>query len=185
MTEKELDALYRALPPRPLDAARVDSLNVRPGPVGQREERDQIELDTARGAIGDRWERKTWLYLPDGRPDPRVQLALCNTSLLALMQRATGTQHHPGDTIFTNLALSATKLPAGSRLRVGTAIIEISDVENDACAKFAAHYGDVIFNWIRRPDNRSLRLRGAFARVVTAGIIRLGDVIERVVTPPS
>lgn len=179
MTEAELDALYRVLPPRPTDSARVESLNVRPGPTGEREQRALIELDPVRGAIGDRWEHKTWIHLPDGRPDPRVQLALCNSSLLALMQQAAGTQHHPGDTIFTNLDLSAKNLPSGSQLRIGTAVIAISDVENDACAKFSAHYGDVIFQWIRRPDNRSLRLRGAFARVVTAGTVRLGDSIAR------
>lgn len=179
LTIEELDRLYAALPPRPGDAAQIDSLNVRPGP-NQREAREQIELDPERGAIGDRWERKTWMYLPDGRPDPRVQLALCNTSLLAFMQRMAGTQHHPGDTIFTNLDLSAKNLPAGSRLRVGAAIIEISDVENDACAKFAAHYGELILQWIRRPEHRPLRLRGAFARAVHGGKIQRGDVISRI-----
>lgn len=176
VTIDELDRLYAGLAPLPTDAAQIESLNVRPG-LNQRESRTWIELDPMRGAIGDRWEHTTWLYLPDGRPDPRVQLALCNTSLLDLMQRAAGTQHHPGDTIFANLDLSTKNLSAGSHLRVGTAVIEISDVENDACAKFAAHYGDTIFKWIRRPNNRPLRLRGAFARVVTAGIVRLGDTI--------
>ncbi|MFT3870834.1 MAG: hypothetical protein QM715_20465 [Nibricoccus sp.] len=179
MTEADLDVLYHALPPRPTRTGRVESLNVRPGPAGEREAREKIQLDPARGAIGDRWERKTWLHLPDGRPDPRVQLALCNTSLLALMQQAAGTQHHPGDTLFTNLDLSVNHLPVGSRLRAGTAIIEISDVENDACAKFAAHYGDVIFQWIRRPDNRPLRLRGCFARVVECGVVSVGDLVQR------
>lgn len=179
MTDADLDVLYQALPPRPAHSARIETLNVRPGPAGQREPREKILLDSARGAIGDRWEHKTWLHLPDGRPDPRVQLALCNTSLLALMQQAAGTQHHPGDTIFTNLDLSATNLPVGSRLRAGNALIEISDVENDACAKFAAHYGDVILKWIRRPDNRSLRLRGCFARVVEGGLISVGDSLLR------
>lgn len=178
MTLPEFDSLFRTLPPRPADAARVESLNVRPGPA-LREPRETIELDPTRGAIGDRWERKTWMYLPDGRPDPRVQLALCNTSLLALMQRAAGTTHHPGDTIFSNLDLSASNLPAGSRLRAGTAVIEISDVENDACAKFAAHYGQAILEWIRQPENRPLRLRGCFARVVEAGLVRVGDTLTR------
>lgn len=179
MNETELDVLYRTLPPRPANSARVEALNVRPGPSGEREERNQIELDPIRGAIDDRWERKTWLYLPDGRPDPRVQLALCNTSLLAMLQQAAGTQHHPGDTIFTNLDLSATNLPVGSRLRAGTAVIEISDVENNACAKFAAQYGDVIFQWIRRPNNQSLRLRGCFARVMESGVVKVGDLLQR------
>lgn len=179
LTFDELDRRRAALPPLPGDSALVESLAVRPGPPGMREARDEIELDPVRGALGDRWERKTWLYLPDARPDPRVQLALCNTSLLALMQAAAGTQHHPGDTIFSNLDLGEQNLATGSRLRVGTAVIEISDVENDACAQFAEHYGEVVFKWIREPANRALRLRGVFARVVVGGKVRVGDVIMR------
>lgn len=177
-TIEELDRLYQALPPRPTDSARVDSLNVRPGP-NLREPRESLELDPLRGAIGDRWERKTWLYLPDGRPDPRVQIALCSTPLLALIQAATGVRHHPGDTISTALDLTAYNLPVGTRLKIGTAVIEISDVENDACTKFATHYGAVVLDWIRLPKNRNLRLRGAFAKVVSGGTVHRGDIVTR------
>jgi hypothetical protein len=176
LTLAELDRRFAALPPRPARVGTVRALNVRPGP-DQREARDEIVLDPMRGAIGDRWERKTWLHLPDGTPDPRVQLAVCSTAVLALMQAAAGVSHHPGDTLFTDLDLSEKNLPAGARLRVGQAVIEVSDVENDACAKFAAQYGEAIFRWIRRPENRALRLRGLFARVVAGGRVRCGDTI--------
>ncbi len=177
-TVEQLEALYRALPPQPTEMARVNALGVRPGP-DLREERTSIVFDPERGAIGDRWERKTWLYLPDGRPDPRVQVALCNSVVLGMIQAATGVSHHPGDTIFTDLDLSTQNLPAGARLQVGPVVLEVSDVENDACAKFAAHYGASVFDWIRRPENRSRRLRGLFARVVTGGTVTLGDVVRK------
>ena len=166
------------LSPRPAVTARVNALNVRPGPA-QREERTLIELDLVRGAIGDRWEYKTWLYLPDGKPDPRVQVALCNSPILALIQTATGVRHHPGDTVFTDLDLSAHNLPVGSRLQIGPAILEISDVENDACAKFAAHYGSAVLQWIRLPQNRPLRLRGLFAKIIRGGQVHVGDPIVK------
>ena len=79
-----LESLYLALPARPIAAARVNALCVRPGP-NLREERSVIEFHPERGAVGDRWENKTWLYLPDGRPDPRVQVALCNSRVLAMI----------------------------------------------------------------------------------------------------
>jgi hypothetical protein len=184
VTTAELDRLYRALPPRPTITAQVNALNVRPGP-NQRDERTVIELDPGRGAIGDRWECKTWLYLPDGKPDPRVQVALCNSPILALIQSATGVNHHPGDTIFTNLDLSTHNLPTGSRLQIGPAILEISDVENDACAKFAAHYGTEVLEWIRLQKNRPLRLRGLFAKIVRGGQIRVGDTITKLTPKPA
>jgi len=176
ITHEALDRAISELPQRPRDHATVADLCVRPGP-DLREPRSTLELSPERGAVGDRWERKTWIYLPDGRPDPRVQVAVCNTELLALMRRLSGCSHHPGDTLFTALDLSEANLPVGSRLRVGGAEIEVSDVENDACAKFAQHYGSVIFSWIREPRNRPLRLRGLFARVVSGGTVRLGDPV--------
>jgi hypothetical protein len=178
MNEK-LERLYAALPPRPASVARINALNVRPGP-DQREERTSIEFDPERGALGDRWERKTWMYLPDGKPDPRVQVAVCNSRVLALIQEVTGIRHHPGDTVFTDLDLSEENLPAGTRLRIGKAIIEVSDVENNACAKFAAHYGAEVLAWIRRPENLTLRLRGLFARIVSGGLVRVGDPVEKI-----
>jgi hypothetical protein len=182
VTVEQLDALFLALPPCPADAAQVNSLCVRPGP-DLREERAAIEFHPEHGAIGDRWERKTWLYLPDGKPDPRVQVAICNSKVLALIQAATGVHHHPGDTVFTDLDLSIKNLPAGSLLRVGQAVLEVSDVENDACTKFAAHYGAPVLSWIRLTQNRSLRLRGLFARVISGGLVRVGDPVLK--TAPS
>jgi len=179
---QSFERLYSILPPRPASAARVEALCVRAGP-DLREERASLELHPERGAIGDRWERKTWLYLPDGRPDPRVQVAVCNSSVLSLIQTATGVKHHPGDTVFTDLDLSIANLPTGTHLQVGSAVLEISDVENDACAKFAAHYGAGVFAWIRLPENRTRRLRGLFARVVAGGVVRLGDAVLKRTNP--
>lgn len=182
VTLEVLDNLYHALPPCPTELAAVNALCVRPGP-DQREVRTLIELHPEQGAIGDRWERKTWLYLPDGRPDPRVQVAVCNSRILAMLQAATGVSHHPGDTLFTELDLSVANLPVGSRLQVGAAVLEVSDVENDACGKFAAHYGELVLQWIRLPQNRPRRLRGLFARVVSGGIVHVGDSVKKIATP--
>ena len=154
-------------------------MQLTPDALDQRAYPAVLELSAARGAVGDRWERRTWMYLPDGRPDPRVQVALCNSRIIDLVRRLAGTDHHPGDTLMADLDLSEAALPVGARLRAGTAVIEVSDVENDACAKFARHYGEDFLCWIRLPENRSRRLRGVFARVVQDGEVRVGDTIVR------
>lgn len=177
LTRARLAQELAALGPLPRDHAAADVLCVRPGP-DLRELRTELQLDPALGAVGDRWVHKTWMHLADGRPDPRVQVAIGNTAILGVIQRLSGNCHHPGDTLLTTLDLSADNLPAGTRLRVGTAVLEVSDVENDACAKFATRHGSTVFEWIRDPANRSRRLRGLFARVAVAGTVHLGDPVR-------
>lgn len=177
-TIPELDARWRALPAAPRERGQVVQVCVRPD-LDQRAFPDVLELSVERGAIGDRWERRTWMYLPDGRPDPRVQVAVANAATIRLLQQLTGCAHHPGDTLLVDFDLSASTLPVGARLRVGTTVIEVSDVENDACAKFAKHFGADVLAWIRAPENRALRLRGLFARVTVSGQVRNGDAVQR------
>lgn len=173
-----LDARRAALPPSPRDAGRVTRVCVRPG-LDQRAFPETLELCPRRGAIGDRWERRTWMHLPDGSPDPRVQVAIAHAPTIALLQQLTENPGHPGDTLLVDLDLSVANLPAGTRLRVGTAVVEVSDVENDGCAKFAARHGADVLAWIRAPENRARRLRGLFARVIAAGFVAPGDTIRR------
>lgn len=149
---------------------------VRPD-LAQRAFPEEIELCPERGVQGDRWAWRTWRYLPNGRPDPRVQVAIMEHRSLRFIQTLTGSSHHPGDTIIADLDVAMEQLPTGSRLRVGDADIEISDVENDGCARIAEHFGASVLRWMRAPENRAKRLRGLFARVVTSGRVRAGDTI--------
>ena len=178
----DLDELWSTVPASSGDRGRVAQVCVRPD-IDQRFFPEVLELCPRHGAIGDRWERRTWMHLPDGSPDPRVQVAIANERVLRFLQKLTGCTHHPGDTLIVDLELSAHLVPIGARLRVGTAIIEVSDVENDACSKFAAHYGAEIVAWIRTPANRPKRLRGLFARVIEAGTVRNGDEIVALAMP--
>jgi len=137
-----------------------------------------LQLSPERGALGDRWERRAWVRLSDGRSDPRVQVAVAPARVIAMIQELSGCDRHPGDTLLVDMDLEARHLPVGSRIRVGTAVVEVSDVENDACAKFAARHGDDVLAWIRAPQNRERRLRGLYARVVQAGEVRAGDLAQ-------
>lgn len=175
-TVEELERLWSAIPPSPSSIGTVANVCVRPD-LNQRAYPEELEVCPQRGAIGDRWEKRTWMYLPDGNPDPRVQVAVANSRMIEFVQRLAGSDHHPGDTLIVDLELSELNLPVGALMRIGSAMIEVSDVENDGCAKFADHFGADILQWIRLPGNRARRLRGLFARVVKAGTIRVGDGI--------
>lgn len=161
----------------PIGAGRVDFLINRPS-EGVHVPVRELYLDVDSGIHGDRWQKTAWLRLPDGSPDPRVQVSLTNTRV---MQCFTGTEVDAvfgcGDNIYTDLNLSETHLPVGMRVQIGKAVIEVSDVMNDACGKFVQRFGKDAFNYIRQSQNLPLRLRGLFARIVRSGAIRIGDPI--------
>jgi hypothetical protein len=177
LTVVELDARWSDMPAPPLDHGKVIQVCVRPD-IDRRAFPEELELCPKRGAIGDRWERRTWMHLPDGSPDPRVQVAVASSRLMEFLRVLTGCDHHPGDTLIVDLELGVENLPVGTRLAVGSAVIEVSDVDNDACTKFAAHFGSDVFNWIRAEASQAKRLRGLFARVVTGGVVRNGDQVR-------
>ena len=41
-----------------------------------------------------------------------------------------------------DLDLSVANLPVGQRLRIGSAVIEISDIPHNGCGKFRERYGE-------------------------------------------
>lgn len=162
----------------PKDNAPILTLCVRPA-EGEREFTQTLRLDPEQGVVGDRWLRKTWIYLPDGQPDPRIQVCLMGSRVLELVRREGNGAMHPGDNIIADMDFSEANLPVGQRLRVGTAVIEVSDVFNTACSKWQQRYGADSLKWINLPENKPLRLRGILALVVEAGEVRLTDTIRK------
>ena len=78
-----------------------------------------------------------------------------------------------------NVDLSEVNLPAGSRLAVGTAILEVSETPHTGCAKFSARFGTDALKFVNKSPGRELRLRGVNTRVVTPGTVRAGDAISK------
>jgi hypothetical protein len=118
-----------------------------------------------------------WLRLPDGRPDPDIQVSILPLRVLNLVWNEADAEPHPGDTIIADLDTSEANLPAGTRLQIGSAVLRVSNVFNDGCVKWKARYGADAKSWITAPGHPELRLRGILCAVETDGIIRLGDSI--------
>jgi MOSC domain-containing protein YiiM len=103
-----------------------------------------------------------------------------NTRILALVAGATERWPLAGDNLLVDLDLSETNLPAGQRLRIGHAVIEITAQPHTGCAKFSRRFGADALKFVNSPEGRLLRFRGAYARVVQAGLIRVGERIEKI-----
>ena len=66
---------------------------------------------------------------------------------------------------------------AGTRLAIGSAVVEVSAKPHNGCAKFRERYGADAARWVNSRDD--LRLRGINAAVVQAGTVSTGDTIKK------
>lgn len=177
VTAAELaDALPHVLA-APKEATTVAGLCFRPAP-NRRQFPDSLSLTRAEGVPGDRWLAQPWLRLPDGRPDPAIQVSILSSRVLDLVWRDRETVPHPGDTLIADLDLSEANLPEGTLLQAGAAVLRVSSLFNDGCAKWKVRYGRAAKDWVVAPGHPTLRLRGILCAVERDGVVRLGDPIR-------
>lgn len=178
VTMAELMAALPEVLAAPKDGARVETLCFRPG-FNQRQFPESLTLTRDQGVPGERWLTAPWLKLPDGRPDPAIQVSILPRRVLDLVWRDREGQPHPGDTIVADLDTSEANLPEGALLQVGTAVLRVSSVFNDGCVKWKARYGADAKDWITLPGHAPLRLRGVLCAIERDGVIGLGDTIRK------
>lgn len=184
LSEQELDAALSHVLAAPRDGAAVSMLCLRPG-YNQRRFVEEITLTPEGGIPGERWSTRPWLKLDDGRPHPGIQVCILQKRILDLVWRDRENTPHPGDTFILDMDLGADNLPVGSLLQVGSAVLQVSDVFNDACVKWKARYGATSKDWINRPEYRPLRLRGILCSIEQGGTIRNGDIVEKLGMPKA
>ena len=154
-------------------------LIVRGPAVDEREVVDEAELDVAAGLVGDTWLERGSRATEDGSANPKAQLTVMNARLVDLVAGRRERWPLAGDQLFVDLDLSKENVPPGTRLALGTAVIEATDDPHTGCAKFSARFGSDALRFINSLQGRALQLRGINARVVTAGRIRPGDAIRK------
>ena len=162
----------------PRDHGRLELIVRRPG-VDRRETVVEAELDPALGLVGDSWLARGSRHTADGSADPACQLTLVSSRVLAAIEPDRTRWPLAGDQLYVDLDLSLEGLPAGSRLAIGSAVIEISEQPHTGCAKFSARFGSDALRWVNSPVGRAHRMRGVNARIVRGGTVRAGDPIRR------
>ncbi len=129
------------------------------------------------GVPGDAWGRQA-------RPALEAQLAVMRVDIAELIANGQPLTLF-GDNLFLELDLSAANLPSGSRLRAGTATLEVTPEPHDGCRKFRERFGDAALRLVSRGDLRHLNLRGVYMRVIEDGVIAMGDPVQLLSRPPQ
>jgi hypothetical protein len=176
MAQATMEELMAALPhvlAAPRQESVVDQLCFRPGP-NLREFPRRLRLTPEEGVPGERWLTAPWARLPDGRPDPAIQVSILPRRVLDLVWRDRTAVPHPGDTIVADLETGEANLPPGTLLRAGTAVLRVSALFNEGCVKWKARYGADARAWITLPGHPALRLRGVLCAVERGGEVALG-----------
>ena len=156
----------------PSQSGTVELIAARPA-EGEREILEQAELDLEAGLVGDRWHGSGAKHGPD------TQLTLMNARAARLVAGLRNRWAIAGDQLYVDLDLSAANLPPGSRLSLGTAVIEVTAIPHTGCGKFSRRFGVQAQKLVNSDSGRELNLRGINAKVVKPGTVRTGDRIEK------
>jgi MOSC domain-containing protein YiiM len=123
-------------------------------------------LDPDEGVEGDRWAH--------GPRDVRAQVTLMDAAVAALV----GAPELAGDNFLVDLDLGERALPVGARVRLGAAVVEVTDKPHTGCKKFAERFGQDALRWVNWHAHRERRLRGVHCRVVEGATVAIGDLVS-------
>ena len=174
LTRQQLEARLEPIRLAPTGEGPVELIVRRPE-SGAREVLNEATLDPAVGLVGDNWLVRGSRSTPDGSAHPARQVTIMSARAVALVAGERSRWPLAGDQLYVDLDLSEETLPAGSRLRIGEALVEVSPHPHTGCAKFAERFGREALRFVNTPVGRALRLRGLNAVVVEGGTVRLGD----------
>src|SRR5215467_9522305 len=179
LTTEELEAALDHLRQTPKDDG-VLHLIVRRPDVDQREVLDEAELDAELGLIGDNWKVRGSRRTPDGSSHPEMQINIMNSRVTALVAQEKDRWPLAGDQLYIDMDLSKENLPAGSRIAVGSAVLEVSALPHTGCHKFVARFGVEAMQFVNSETGKEMCLRGINARVVQGGIVKIGQTAKKI-----
>jgi MOSC domain-containing protein YiiM len=162
-TALDFEARWAAVEPAPLQSGTVRGICVRLE-EGVHVTPQRVEITVEDGVAGDRWAT--------GRRDPDAQVTLMNVRVAELIG---GPLDLAGDNFQVDLDLSEEALPVSTRVRIGSALLEVSPAPHTGCKKFRERFGLDALTWVN--DNRDRRLRGMNCRVLESGTVAVGDPV--------
>lgn len=178
LTTAELEAGLDDIRRSPRDEGVLEMIVCRPG-VEKRRVLEEGRLDINDGLVGDNWKTRGSSRTPDGSANRDMQINIMNSRAVALVAGDRERWPLAGDQLYVDLYLGGENLPAGTRLAVGTAVLEVTPPPHTGCMKFVARFGLEAMKFVNSRVGRDLNLRGINAKVVQSGTVRQGDAVRK------
>ena len=178
LTIEDLEVGWRERAQAPRERGTVRLICVRKG-EGRHEMPETVQIAPGLGLAGDRWSQRGAGKDPDGYS----AVTLMNATVAELLTAGRQPLDAPGDNLHVDLDISVEALPAGTRLRAGTAVLEVSAQPHTGCSTFSGKFGLDALKWVSTPEGRQRRLRGVNCAVISDGQVRVGDPIEVIERP--
>ena len=141
---------------------------------------DEGELSLSDGLVGDTWKVRSSRHTPDGSPNTESQITIMNARAIELVAQDRGRWSLAGDQLYIDMDLSDENLPPGTRLAVGSAILEVSAQPHTGCKKFSDRFGVEAMKFVNSLEGKRLHLRGINTKVIQGGSIHLGDRVRKI-----
>jgi hypothetical protein len=155
-------------------------LIVRRPRVDEREVVEEAEITLESGLVGDSWGVRGSRHSPDGSANREAQITIMNARIIELIAGSRERWPLAGDQLYVDMNLGEENLPPGTRLAIGSALLEVSAAPHTGCKKFSARFGLEAMKFVNSPEGKQLHLRGINTRVIQAGTIRNGDIVKKV-----
>ena len=178
LSKTELEAGLDYIRQSPKDGGEIKMIARRPAD-DERETIQSATLDLDLGLVGDNWKSRGSKHSPDGSANVEAQITLMNARVIELIAQSEDRWALAGDQLYVDMDLSEENVPAGTRLTIGSAEVEISSQPHTGCRKFSARFGVEAHKFVNSKEGSPLRLRGVNARVIKSGEIRVGDVVRK------
>ena len=179
LTMQELEAALDHLREAPKDEGVLQLIVCRPD-IDGRKILHEAELDPLKGLIGDNWVMRGSSKTRDGSAHPEMQINIMNSRVTALVAQDRERWPLAGDQLYLDMDLSKENLPAGARIQVGSAVLEVSPLPHTGCHKFVSRFGADAMKFVNSAVGRELCLRGINAKVVQAGVVKVGQVAKKI-----
>lgn len=174
----ELEAQLPSIKQAPKSAGEVQMIVCRPK-TEARQLLEQAQLDVQQGLVGDNWLARGYRKTADGRAHPDMQINIMNIRVIAALCPERNSWPLAGDQFYVDMDLSKSNLPPGTRVSMGSAILEVTAEPHLGCAKFARRFGKDAVRFVNSEQGKQLNLRGINAKVIQSGEVTLGDTMKK------